>query len=176
MNLIDRIARLVRADAHGVVGALEERGLLLRQHLREAELEVLQKQARVEALELESKRLAEEATRRGARIAKLDDDLELALAGDREGVARFVAAQLLAERRELEALELERSQVEEAQQRVSELLTSQQRSLDQLSARARGWLDRRERTAGDELAGLAPIADEEIELELLRRRTATEAS
>ena len=41
MNLLDRMARLVRADAHGVVEALEDRGLLLRQHLRDAEAEVL---------------------------------------------------------------------------------------------------------------------------------------
>ena len=72
MDLIDRIARLVRADAHGVVDALEERGLLLRQHLREAELEVLQKRARVDALGLEAVRLAEERERRQQRVDALE--------------------------------------------------------------------------------------------------------
>ena len=50
MKLFDRMTTLIKADAHGVVDALEERSLLLRQHVREAELELLQKRARVEAL------------------------------------------------------------------------------------------------------------------------------
>jgi phage shock protein A len=170
MHLIDRIARLLRADAHGVVDALEERGLLLRQHLREAELEILQKRARVEALELEAARLAEERERRQQRAEALDADIELALAGDKDDLARFAAAQLLAERRDLEALDFQHGQVEEARSRVAELLADQEQMLDQLSARARSWLAGRERALSDELAGRSLVADEEVELELMRRR------
>ena len=39
MKFFDRLTTLIKADAHGVVDALEERSLLLRQHVREAELE-----------------------------------------------------------------------------------------------------------------------------------------
>lgn len=176
MDLIDRIARLVRADAHGVVDALEERGLLLRQHLREAELEVLQKRARVEALGLEVARLIEERERRQQRIEALDADIELALAGDKLDLARFAAAQLLAERRDLDSLDSQHGQVEETRARVVELLADQERTLDQLSARARNWLAGRERAVSDELAGRSRVADEEVELELMRRRMAAEGA
>ena len=39
MKFLDRALRMVRADAHGIMDQLEERSLLLKQHLREAELE-----------------------------------------------------------------------------------------------------------------------------------------
>ena len=37
IKLFDRIATLVKADAHGLVESLEERSLLLKQYEREAE-------------------------------------------------------------------------------------------------------------------------------------------
>ncbi len=176
MKLIDRVARLLRADAHGVVSALEERGLLLRQHLREAELEILQKRARVEALGIEAARLADEAERRQQRIDALDADVELALAGGKDDLARFAASQLLSERRDFAALEHQKAQVEETRTRVAERLTEQERTLDSLSVRARCWLAGRERAVHDEFAGLSRVADEEVELELMRRRSAAEAT
>ena len=48
IRLIDRMSRLVAADAHGLVESLEDRTLLLKQHLREAELELQHKRARIE--------------------------------------------------------------------------------------------------------------------------------
>ena len=46
MKILDRMGLLMRADAHGVMDQLEERSLLLKQHLREAELELDHKRAR----------------------------------------------------------------------------------------------------------------------------------
>ena len=53
MHLFDRWTRMLRADAHGVLDRLEERSLLLKQHLREAEVEVACKRARIETLDAE---------------------------------------------------------------------------------------------------------------------------
>lgn len=172
MNLLDRMARLLRADAHGMVDALEDRGLLLRQHLRDAEAEVLGKRARVEALGLEAGRLAEEAERREERIAALDEDVSLAMAGGKEDLARFAAGQLLAERRERETLELRQRTVEQAIVRMKEKLAEQERALDGLKARVRTWIASRERDAHERRVGNTPVADEEVELELMRRRGA----
>ena len=46
MRFLDRMTTLVKADAHGVIDHLEEKSLLLKQHLREAELELDRKRAR----------------------------------------------------------------------------------------------------------------------------------
>jgi phage shock protein A len=45
MSFWKRMTQTLRADAHGVIDALEDRVLLFKQHLREAELEVERKQA-----------------------------------------------------------------------------------------------------------------------------------
>jgi len=62
-KLFDRIATLVKADAHGVIESLEERALLLKQYVREAEIELNQKRARLEAVREEEKRLRDALTR-----------------------------------------------------------------------------------------------------------------
>ena len=49
IRLRDRITTLLKADAHGLVESLEERSLLLKQYLREAEIELNRKRARLEA-------------------------------------------------------------------------------------------------------------------------------
>ena len=85
--------------------ALEERSLLLRQHLREAELELLQKRARVEALTEEEARLRDELARCGKRIAALDEDITLALDGGKEDLARFAIRRVIPERKERSAIE-----------------------------------------------------------------------
>ena len=47
MQVFERIGTMLRADAHGVMDQLEERSLVLRQHLREAEIEVAHKRAKL---------------------------------------------------------------------------------------------------------------------------------
>jgi phage shock protein A len=171
LRLFDRIAALVRADAHGVVDALEERSLLLKQSLRDAELELLQKRARVEALAQEEERVRERAARCGAALAALDEDVELALAGGREELARFAIRRLLPLRSERTALEREAASLAASRSALAERLAAQEAELEELRARVRARLAQGPRPGGgaDEL-GPPPVDDAEVELELLRRR------
>lgn len=171
MKLFDRMTTLIKADAHGVVDALEERSLLLRQHVREAELELLQKRARVEALTEEEARLREELARRGTRIASLDEDIALALDGEKEDLARFAIRRMIPERKDLAALEAQIAEVGETRAKVAGRLEEQEGQFEALRQRARAHLAEATRS-DDDLQGLAPpeVADEEVELELLRRR------
>lgn len=173
MRWIDRVATLIKADAHGVVDALEERSLLLRQYLREAELELLQKRARAQALAEEEARLRGEIARGGKRIAALDEDIALALAGEKEELARFAIRRIIPERRELAALEEEIVEVVETRAKLALRLAEQERELESLRQRARLQLAERARK-GDDWEGTLPpaVADEEVELELLHRREA----
>ena len=63
MKILDRLTVLLKADAHGVLEQLEERSLLAKQHLREAELELSRKRVRCEALVEEARRMGDEAQR-----------------------------------------------------------------------------------------------------------------
>ena len=171
LRFFDRLALLVRADAHGVVDALEERSLLLKQALRDAELDLLEKRARVDALAHEEERVRERAARCGAAIAALDEDVELALAGDREELARFAIRRLLPLREERAALEREAASLAASRGGLAERLEAQETELEELRARVRARLAQGdEGTARAGAFGPPPVDDAEVELELLRRR------
>ena len=172
MRHFERFNRLVKADAHGVIDSLEERSLLLKQHLREAELALARKRAEADALGEERGQLEQEAARLRTQLGALDEDVELALAADKQELARFAVRQLLPKRQALCALEERRAQLAERAAGLVEALPEQERELEELRSRVRVQLAAEERreTACDPLP--AAVADEAVELELLRRREA----
>lgn len=173
MKFLDRLTTLVRADAHGVLEQLEERTLLARQHLRDAELELARKRARLEALADEARRGEEELRRLEAEMAALDADVELALGGDKQELARFSVRRLLPKRRAAEALRRRRAEIDDEQARLAAKLAAQETSLEELRRRVRAQLaESRAADSSRVLVVELPAADEEVELELLRRRTA----
>ncbi|MGH0033197.1 MAG: PspA/IM30 family protein [Myxococcota bacterium] len=172
MKWIDRLTMLVKADAHGVLEQLEERSLLAKQHLREAELELTRKRARCEALDDEARRAREQGERLAAEIAALDEDVELALAGDKEELARFALRKLLPKRRALEQLTQRAAEVQEERARLAAKLEEQEAELEELARQVRLRLAADRESEQADAAPERPAADEEIELELLRRRTA----
>jgi len=172
MKFLDRLALLLKADAHGVMDQLEERSLLVKQHLREAELELTRKRARAEALEEEERRLGDEADRLEAQVARLDEDVELALGGGKDELARFALRRLLPLREAARARRTRIGELREDRVRLLERLEAQEAELDALRSRARARLaaiESREPDSTRPFAGAA-VADEEVELELLRRR------
>ena len=173
LRLMERIGRFLRAEGHGVVDALEDRRLLLRQHLRDAELELLQKRARLRALEKERTRLEEDAERRRRRLVSLDGDVDLALAAGKEDLARYAAARLLPERGALDEAERRIAGVEQARALLAERLSEQEERFRELRERVREHLARLPE-AGEETASPCLAADQEVELELVRRRAAAE--
>jgi phage shock protein A len=171
LRLFDRLAMVIKADAHGVVESLEERSLLLKQYLREAEIELHQKAARLDAVREEGKRLRDELARREDELRSLDEDIDLALAGDKDDLARFAVRRLLPRRGEAQAL---RTRIEERSAEESALLERveiQRQQLETLRARVRSELARESQTSAPRpWPREAAVADEEVELELLRRR------
>jgi phage shock protein A len=173
MRLFDRIATLLKADAHELVESLEERALLLKQYLREAELALDQHRARLDAVREEEKRLAQSIARHAEEIRALDDDVALALGGGKDELARFALRRLIPRRKQLAALEAQRAERSAEAAVLAERVEQQQAQLDALRVRVRGELAREAAGAADpSLFGEPPVADEEVELELLRRRGA----
>src|SRR5512139_418603 len=171
IKLFDRIATLLKADAHGVIESLEERSLLLKQYVREAEIELHQKRARLEAVHEDEKRLRDALLRQEEEIRALDADIALALAGGKDDLARFAIRRLIPRRNELKLLRTHLEQRSAEAQAIAERLAAQEAQFEELRSRVRTEL-----AHASELAGGAPwpceasVADEEVELELLRRR------
>ena len=171
IRLIHRINRLVTADAHGLVESLEDRALLLKQHLREAELELQHKRARAEALGEEERCVLETTKRIEEALARTEQDAELALAEDRDDLARFAIRKLIPIQREMTALVARAKELNNERQRIRGKLESQEVDFDRLRARVRAQLAAPEARSADAAEPSDPIvADEEVEMELLRRK------
>jgi len=170
MRFTQRLGRLIRADAHGIIESLEDRALLLKQHLREAELELQRKRARIATLDDDARKLTEDAARLDRTAAQLDDDTRLALAGERDDLARFALRRLLPLRREAEALRARIAAIHAERERLVPKLAEQEEEFETLERRIRERLSADSRT--DAVFG-SPLAtgatEEEVEMELLRR-------
>lgn len=171
ISFIHRLNRLVKADAHGLIESLEDRALLLKQHLREAELELQHKRARLEALIEEDRRLREDARRLEDGLRSLDEDTQLALRQGRDDLARFALRRLIPKRSEVDALRGRIHEIGEERAIIEERLEEQQSQFEELRARVRAQLAANARAAesGDDF-GEPLVADEEVEMELLRRK------
>jgi len=175
LRLFDRIATLVRADAHGVVESLEDRERLLKQYLREAELELPRKRAELEALRDQEKRLRESLARREEEGRALDEDIALALGGGKEDLARFAIRRWLPRRSEAKALGARLAALASEEQALAERLAEQERQFETLRTRVRAELARApERVQPEGWLAEPAVAEEEIELELMRRRAGAE--
>ena len=171
LKLFDRITTLLKADAHGMVDSLEDHSLLLKQCVREAEIELDRKRAELEALQDEEKRLRETQARRQEEARALDEDVELALAGGKDDLARFAIRRLLPRRREAKAAGARLEELAVRSRALAERLAEQESQFESLRVRVRAELAREPEVGllcgwqGEPL-----VADEEVELELLRRR------
>jgi phage shock protein A len=177
MTLASRLSTLFRADAHGVVDALEDKALLLRQLVREAAAEVSRKRARVEAIDGERKRLEAEAGRLDQRAAELDDDVRLALDGEKEELARFAIRRLLPLRRARKEIDARLAALARERGDLEVKIGEQEERLVELEGRVRGYLAQRaEEEREHPLAADWAVSDEDVDLELLRRKAAGGAS
>lgn len=171
IKLLDRIAILLKADAHGVVESLEERALLLKQYVREAEIELNQKRARLDAVREDQKRLQEMLGRQEDEVRSLDEDIVLALAGGKEDLARYAIRRLIPRRNEVKALRAQIEQRGAEEQALAERVAVQQSQFDGLRVRVRAELARQcETSPASPWPCEGAVADEEVEIELMRRR------
>lgn len=168
-RLFDRISTLLAADAHGVVESLEERSLLLKQYLREAERALDHTRARLESVRDDLKCVAREITHHEGELRALDEDVELALGGGKDDLARFAIRRLLPHRRALAAAHarLAERQTEEAE--LAALVLQREGRLDALRSRVRAAAACG-RSHDDLPCAPAAVAEEDVELELMRRR------
>ncbi len=170
MGWFERVGTTLKAESHGVIDAVEDKALLLRQHLREAEAELNRKRAKLDAMAAENKALEREGERLKTRQTELERDIDLALANDKEDLARHAIRQRLPMDRRLVQIAERGRVLAEEQQDLRQLLEEQQATFETLWARARHFTEREEQGEPGPLARPMAVTDEDIEIELLRRR------
>jgi phage shock protein A len=179
MAILSRMMRLFKADVHGVMDQLEDKGLLLKQYLREMEASLEDKAGRLHRIELAIQQAESDLTQREAEAQKLEDDLDLAVRKEKDDIARM----LIRKRRSLQgSCEQLKHQIEALTQEnsgLSEVLARQRLQYDQLKVKVAAFRQQVPSDGFDDIitaegpsqAWRAPT-EEEVELELLQRKEA----
>ena len=167
MKWLERMALTLRAEGHGAIDAVEDKSLLLRQCVREAELELSRKRAKLNALEAECKSLETESARLDARNNDLEEDIELALDNDKQDLARHAIKQVLPIRARVKEIGLRQQQLRDERRELDRIVEAQAAEFDVMKAHALTQLARPE---GDAPTLSVATSEEDIELELLRRQ------
>jgi phage shock protein A len=179
MAIMTRFLRLCKADVHGVMDQLEDKGLLLKQHLREMESALDQKERQLAALALRIGRLSGGIRQHIEEMDKLEQDLNLALGKEKDDIARM----LIRRRRMLEStcsqLKARMETMSQEKTQLEETLSQQRLQYETLKTQADAYCHRIPKVPEACERHLSPgsvypqgPSEEEIELELLRRKEA----
>ena len=179
MAIIARIVKIFKADIHGVMDQLEDRGLLLKQHLRDMEEALQRKEADLRKITASRNQGQKDLAEYKQQWEALDHDLTVAVRKNKDDIARA----LIRKMKPLENLSDELARhIKALDEEILQFNTHlQQHRLryEQLKNRAAEYFHKtRVRQWGNEVidpvfdAGEGEPADQEVELELLKRKDA----
>ena len=181
MGIMTRFMRLCKADIHGVMDQLEDKGLLLKQYLRDMEEELGRKEAGLRKMVASRAQAQLDYEKYTQECEKLDQDIEAAIDKDKDDIARLLIKKLkpLAYHRE----ELGRH-IQTLAREISlfrECVEEQRLQYEQVQIRSKEYFHRVEREQWEKTAATASSSvvtaepsEEEVELELLKRKEAAE--
>lgn len=179
MGIMTRMLRLCKADVHGVMDQFEDKGLLLKQYLREMETSLGHRERQLAAVTQRLGRLSGQIVRQAEEMDKLEQDLTLALKKEKDDIARM----LIRRRRSLASaschLKEQTELLTQEKTHLSETLGNQRLQYETLKVKADAYChqatDRQFEASSYQTAGTiytSDPSDEEIELELLQRKEA----
>ena len=179
MRILSRIIRLCKADLHGVMDQMENKQLLLKQHLREMQTVLDERQIRIHQLETEALSAQKDLTGYARQAEGLEEDLNRAIAKGKEDIARMLIRKLHPLRRDVESLTRHLNNLKADLAEEREHLTTQRLAYDEARQRvaaAREGFGQVHApmdimlSAGS--SGSPPPSEEEIEWELIQRKEA----
>lgn len=165
MSLFQRIKTSVRADAHGVVDAIEDRSLLLRQYVRDADAELGSKRAKLQSVQVELRHLEREEKAIAEELSRCEADAEVALAAGDDDLSRYALKAVLLRRARQRRHAQRREELERQRCELERLLAEQTERYRALSERVQAELH-----SGSDDSAFELVSDEQVELELMRRK------
>lgn len=177
MTVITRIIRLWKADFNGLMDELEDKALLLKQHLREMEEELEKNKVRFEVQEQEKKQLLQKQNRYSLELQEYEKDLKIAVLKEKDDIARMLIKKMKTIRCIIKNLEQHILQLEQNLQKIQEQLSKQQEQYNQLKVRAKEYLVKEQNNRIGFQNTISTFytsqvehepSNEEIELELLK--------
>jgi phage shock protein A len=170
MALMTRMTRLLRADLHALLDAVEDPAALLSQSIREMEEALAESERTLAADTLSRDALARRRDELAALLAPLAGEVELALSADQEPLARVLLRRRLEAERTLARLVQRITLLDSGIETARRMVGERRQRLDTL----RRELDLHrppERSAAEhETLPVDDITDADVELALLRAR------
>ncbi|MGR8935070.1 MAG: PspA/IM30 family protein [Gammaproteobacteria bacterium] len=129
MSLLHRIARLFKADLHGLLDALEEPDVMLKQAVREMREVIEQSETQLNTMSRESQRYAQHLQALSATLAEYDSQIDFCFAENNEAAIKTLLRKKLETRQILQATENRRQTLAEATDRLETELAERQDKL-----------------------------------------------
>jgi phage shock protein A len=156
---------------------LEDKELLLKQYLREMETSLDQKKAQLKTLSARIDRLTVHTQHQTDEIDKIDQDVDLALSKEKNDIARMLIRRRLDVEAAVGKIKDQISAASNEKASLVETISDQELQYETLKARAETWHSLAENEPFADAARFFPtdvssiqIRDEQIELELIRRK------
>lgn len=169
MALLNRMARLFRADLHAVLDRIEEPEALLKQALRDMEEELAADERRYKLLTQEHEQLAARREDLDQALRDMDGELDLCFESAKDDLARTLVKRQLETRRHAALLAKKRAALEKAMAELKSRLEQNRARLDAMRQKAE-LLAAESEPAEPCLTPDWTVRDEEVELALLREK------
>lgn len=179
MSIMTRLIRLCKADIHGVMDQLEDKGLLLKQCLREMEEELVRKEQSLNHAMSLKKKAIQDIENYTAEIDRIEQDLATAIQKEKDDISRFLIKKLKPLIAHREALQRHIISLDQQIVELRQCLDAQRLQKDQIELKAAEYFRKLEREKWDNALSNIPVglsahevSDEDIEVELMRRKEA----
>jgi len=179
MGILTRVVRIFKADVHGVMDQLEDRELLIKQHLRDMAEALNLKEVNLNKMHAARKQAQQEYDKYQQQSQALEQDLAVAIHKNKDDIARMLI-------RKIQPLESLRDEIAERIGNLDEETSGYRDHLDQqrlqyerLKHRSIEFFHKTPMSAWQkDLSEIVPdgkfgeLSEQEIELELLKRKEA----
>ncbi len=95
MGITTRLIRIFKADIHGVMDQFEDKGLLLKQYLRDMQDALSEKETCLKQVTVARTQAQQDDENYGLEIEKLEHDLTIAFRKDRDDIARLLIKRII---------------------------------------------------------------------------------
>jgi phage shock protein A len=183
MAIIARIIKIFKADIHGVMDHLEDRGLLLKQHLRDMEAVLNRKEAKLIKMTALHGQVQKDLAEYSRQRAALEQDLTVAVRKKKDDIARMLIKKMRPLQNLMDELTRQLKTLDEEKLQLNHHLQQQRHRYEQFKYRTAEYLHKAQMQDWEKnvldpvsVGGYAEPTDQEIELELLKRKEALGAA
>ena len=183
MGIMTRLINICKADVHGLMDQLEDKALLLKQHLRDMQAILTAREIELAKLTASRSRIQQDRERYKLQKAELEQDLTVAIQREKNDIARMLIRKI----RPLESLLNDLSRhLDDLDRQVTEYRASLDRQkiqYEQLRLRAADYFQKSDPRAGEQSgliilpdSGGGELTEEEVEWELMQRKESITAN